>query len=148
MQQDWKSIGAAMEIKDFPPAVMFGDFLIQSQFDTFMAATHTGIGVDPNALVRFGSQNIPVETGTGQNVYRIKDAEIDRLLEEGAREVDPEKRKPIYFKLQERMRDELYIMFMTAYVWAYGHKTGLQNYKNNIYCWDNTWNMNEWWWKK
>jgi peptide/nickel transport system substrate-binding protein len=42
----------------------------------------------------------------GANRGRVRDAEVDRLLDEGAKEVDAAARPAIYAALEKRIRDE------------------------------------------
>ena len=59
---------------------------------------------EPNALrVFLHSSSIPPE---GANRGRVRDAEVDRLLDEGASTPDPAARKVIYAALERRIRDE------------------------------------------
>ena len=37
LQQSWRDIGVAMTINDLPPAVMWGDFWMQSKFESAFA---------------------------------------------------------------------------------------------------------------
>ena len=39
LQQSWQDLGIKMTIKNLPPAVMWGDYWMQSQFDTGLVLT-------------------------------------------------------------------------------------------------------------
>ena len=59
---------------------------------------------EPNVLrVFLHSSSIPPE---GANRGRVRDAEVDRLLDEGASTPDPAARKVIYAALEKRIREE------------------------------------------
>lgn len=59
---------------------------------------------EPNVLrVFLHSSSIPP---AGANRGRVRDAEVDRLLDEGARTIDPAARRAIYARLEARVRDE------------------------------------------
>ncbi len=146
LQQTWKDVGIEMTIENFPPAVVWGDFYNKSQYDTVMIGDIAGPGGDPDVMTRFHSSQIPVETGAGQNTKRYKNPEVDRLLEEGAREPDQEKRKQIYFRVQEIIREDLAVLPIFHYVFIEGTKEGLQNFKQNAFVVSNEWNVYEWYW--
>jgi len=59
---------------------------------------------EPNVLrVFLHSSSIPPE---GANRGRVRDAEVDRLLDEGETTPDPAARKLLYAALEKRIRDE------------------------------------------
>jgi peptide/nickel transport system substrate-binding protein len=59
---------------------------------------------EPNVLrVFLHSSSIPP---AGANRGRVQDAEVDRLLDEGASTLDPAARKDLYAALEKRIRDE------------------------------------------
>jgi peptide/nickel transport system substrate-binding protein len=73
---------------------------------------------DPDDLFYWYSSQIPkTPTGTGGNLpayfhqYGFQ-AEIDRLTAAGARETDQEKRKQIYFQIQQLLHDEAPVIFI------------------------------------
>jgi peptide/nickel transport system substrate-binding protein len=135
-----------MTIENFPPAVVWGDFYNKSQYDTVMIGDISGPGGDPDVMTRFHSSQIPVETGAGQNTKRYKNPELDKLLEEGAREPDQEKRKQIYYQVQQIIREDLAVLPIFHYVFVEGTKEGLQNFKQNAFVVSNEWNVYEWYW--
>jgi peptide/nickel transport system substrate-binding protein len=146
LQQTWKDVGIDMQINNMPPAVIWGDFYNKSQYDTVMIGEISGVGGDPDATARFDSKQIPVKTGAGKNTEQYSNPEVDTLLEAGAREPDQEKRKEIYFKLQEILRDDLAVLPIFHYVFIEGTKQGLTNFKQNAFVVSNQWNVYEWYW--
>lgn len=145
-QQQLRLIGVDMQIKNFPPAVVWGEYYYKSQFDTVMVGWQVGLGGDPEATIRFHSKYIPIETGTGRNTLIYKNPKVDSLLEQGAREIDREKRKEIYYRIQEIMREELPFLPIFNFVTIRGTKKGFLNYKPNVYTVENSWNIYEWGW--
>jgi peptide/nickel transport system substrate-binding protein len=146
LQQTWKDVGIDMQIKNMPAAVIWGDYFNKSQFDTVMVGEISGVGGDPDATVRFHSLQIPLATGAGQNTGQYKNPDVDKLLEDGAQEVDQAKRKPIYVKLQEILLSDLAYLPIFHYVLVEGTKQGLINYKQNAFVVSNMWNVFEWSW--
>jgi peptide/nickel transport system substrate-binding protein len=73
-------------------------------------------GGDPDA------QGVWWRTGSPINFGRIKDPEIDRLLDEGRVETDPAKRKAIYEDLTRRFADQAWNSWSWYTVWAIAAK--------------------------
>jgi ABC-type transport system substrate-binding protein len=46
----------------------------------------------------------------GSNRGRVRDEELDRLLDEGDREMDPAARRAVYAEVERRVRDQLFII--------------------------------------
>ena len=146
LQQTWKEAGVDMKINNMPAAVIWGDYWLKSQFDSVMVGLHTGLGADPDAMTRFHSKAIPAQGGGGQNYSQYKNAELDPLLEQGAQEIDQAKRKEIYLKVQEILRDDLAYLPIFHYTFIEGTKEGMIGYKANPFVVSNQWNTNEWGW--
>jgi len=135
-----------MKINNKPPAVLFGDFYRLSKFETIINGI--GMGADPEHSFRLHSRYIPVKGGMGRNSIVYENPEVDKLLEAGVREMDREKRKKIYFKLQEGLADDLPYIPINHYVIIRATKASIQGFRPNSSMQDYTWNPNEWWIKK
>jgi len=73
---------------------------------------HTNVSADPDyGLILFHSSSI----GTASNFFFLRDAEIDRLLDEGRQELDPATREAIYVEAQHRIYD---MVLGVYYLWA------------------------------
>jgi peptide/nickel transport system substrate-binding protein len=147
VQQNFKAVGVDMQINNMPAAVIWGEFYVKSKFDTLLVGIQATIGDDPDCLNRIHSKYIPAETGSGRNVMQYKNPQVDKLLEDGVKEVDRAKRRPLYLKLQEVIRADLAYLPLFSYVRLEGVKQGIVNYKPNSNTLTNSWNMNEWGWK-
>ncbi len=73
-------------------------------------------GGDPDTQYAWWHSGSPVNFG------RIDDPEIDRLLEEGRVETDPEARVEIYKDLNRRFQETLYNLWAWYAVWAIGYQ--------------------------
>ena len=71
LQQNWGEIGVKMTINNLPPAVMWGDYWMQSKFETAMVGIGFMIGPDPDASDFFSSKSIGAKGGTGQNTLPV-----------------------------------------------------------------------------
>lgn len=146
LQQDFKKIGVEMTIKNLPPAVMWGEYWIKSKFETAIVGLDFMVGPDPDASDYLRSSSIAAKTGSGQNTMQYSNPEVDRLLQEGASELDQAKRIPIYQKLQAILREDLPFLPQHQYTLTEGTKSRLAGYTPNINVRLNAWNIADWHW--
>ena len=146
VQANWKEIGVAMEIKNMPASVVWGEYTTKSQFDTLMVGWEPTVGMDPDYAARCHSKQIPVKYGTGSNYVQYENPELDKLLEEGVLISDMQKRKAVYDQIQAILHDDVPFAPIFAYMFMYGKKSDLQGYKINPYVTDITWNIQDWSW--
>ncbi len=148
LQQGWKQLGVDMQIRNFPPAVMWGDYWMLSEFDTAMVGIAFMTGPDPDTTDYFATQSIAAQGGSGQNTVQYSNAEVDKILAEAASTVDREKRKQLYYKQQEIIHHDLPYLPIFQYAMVEGTKEGLKGYTANINVRINTWNAHTWYWDK
>ncbi|GAU84465.1 peptide ABC transporter substrate-binding protein [Bosea sp. BIWAKO-01] len=148
MMQDWQQVGVKMTINNMPAAVIWGEFYTRSKFQSLLVGTAFRTVIDPDPASRFASDAIPAKNGSGANQMQWQNAEADALMKEGQETFDQAKRKAIYWKLQEIVREELPILPIYQYVPVEGYKEGLIGYEPNINARQNTWNMGSWYWAR
>jgi len=146
LQQGWHDIGAKVAIKNLPPAVMWGDYWMKSQFDTGMAGIDFMSGPDPEVSDYFRSTSTPVKGGSGQNTFQYVNPEADALLQQGSTALDRSARVPIYQKIQAIVRRDLPFLPLFQYVFVEGTKARLVGYKPNVNVRSNCWNIRTWYW--
>ncbi|MFO7644950.1 MAG: ABC transporter substrate-binding protein [Desulfosarcina sp.] len=147
IQAGWKEIGVAMEIKNMPASVVWGDYTTRSQFDTLMVGWEPTVGMDPDYTARCHSKHIPVKTGTGSNYVQYENPALDKLLDEGVLISDMAKRKAVYDQIQAILHEDVPFAPIFAYMFMYGKKSDLQGYEINPYLTDITWNIQDWSWE-
>ena len=146
LKQNWKAINVEAEIKNFPSSVMWGTFYTNSEFDLALSAHSPKTGVDPDYTARIHSQYIPRKHGKGANYCQYENPKIDRLLEAGLATDDREKRKEIYWKIQEIWYDEVPIAPIFNWSMVFGKKSELKGHSVNPNIPKYGWNVNEWYW--
>ena len=146
LMQDWREIGVEMVIENMPGAVIWGDFWQKSKYQSVMVASNFLQGGDPDATLRFSSACIPAQGGSGLNTYQYQNAEVDKLLAQGTRESDMEKRKEIYHRVQAIIRDDLVFLPVSQSVIVEGVKEKLIGHQPNINSSSNCWNLRSWYW--
>lgn len=147
LQQTFLEIGAEMTISNLPPAVMWGDYWLLSQFDTVLVGINCFAGPDPDTSDFFMSTSSPAAGGNGQNTWVYNNPEVDRLLVEGASVMDQADRMPIYHRIQEIMREDLPFLPIFQYAIVRGKKEGLDGYAANINNRIDTWDVRSWKWE-
>ncbi|MCC7274202.1 MAG: peptide ABC transporter substrate-binding protein [Alphaproteobacteria bacterium] len=146
VQQNFQQVGAQMTIKNFPPAVMWGDYWRKSEWDTVVVGSVFIIGSDPDAGDRIGSWSIPAKTGSGANTMQYANPEVDRLLRESVGLLDREKRKVNYQKIQALFREDLPLLPIYQPNQTEGTKKNLIGYDPNVNYRSNCWNVHKWYW--
>lgn len=144
LQQQLAQAGVELTIENVNPTVFFAPVeqdgvLKKGKFQLGLYAWITS--PDPNKKQLYHSAEVPPQ---GQNNPRLKDPVIDKLLEDGLREIDPAKRKEIYDELQIELATKVP---MTPLVWRADVDpmlARLKNFKPNPTQNGDTWNVWEW----
>ncbi len=145
-QQNWKKIGVEMEIKNMPASVVWGEYTTKSQFDTLLVAWEPTVGMDPDYTARCHSKQIPVKSGVGSNYVQYENAEVDRLLELGVTQGNPEDRKVTYGRIQEILNEEVPFAAQLGTVQGNLAKKQMTGIKTSGYTVNCAWNIHEWGW--
>ena len=99
--QDLAKIGVDVQIQSLEWGTFYGD-VRRGDFDAF-GLTWVGV-TDPDGFrLRFSSRAFPPD---GLNRGRYSSPEVDRLLEEGARDADLERRKAVYAQVQRLLAQD------------------------------------------
>ena len=146
VQQSFKEIGVEMTISNLPPAVMWGEYWMMSQWDSVVVGINFMTGPDPESSDYFKSTSINAQGGAGQNTWQMNYPEVDELLEKGGEEFVPEKRREIYARIQDIIREELPLLPIFQYANIRGHKEGLEGYQPSVNVRITTWNAKDWRW--
>lgn len=146
VQQTFRDIGVEMNIENLPAAVMWGDFWVQSQFDSAMVGITYMVASDPDVTNRLHSGAIAAKGGRGSNTGQYYNPEVDALLEEGARTFDPEARREIYLRVQELVREDLPFLPLFSYTQVMGRKAGIEGFVPNTNTRSETWHAAGWYW--
>jgi len=144
IQQTYRDIGVEMVIENLPAAVIWGDFWVQSQFDTCLVGIVYLIGSDPDVWNRLHSGAIAAQGGRGSNNSQYKNARVDELLDQGNRIFGFEERKKIYDEVQELVRQDLPFMPLYSDNTIRGWKAGIENVVANGNTRTESWNVAGW----
>jgi peptide/nickel transport system substrate-binding protein len=107
LQQNLSAVGIAMEIRTVEWAAFINEFIDKRKFDAVILGWN--VTPDPDQYDIWSSK----KTGPKElNFVGFSHPEVDRLLEEGRRTFDIEKRKKAYFRIQEILAEELPYVFL------------------------------------
>jgi peptide/nickel transport system substrate-binding protein len=94
----------------------------------------------------FATRSIRAKGGSGRNTTQFSNAEVDKLLVEGATKLTNEERRPIYQEIQKIVRNELPYLPMFQYTIAQGLKGSLSGFSPSVNVQENCWNAATWYW--
>ncbi|WP_407154726.1 peptide ABC transporter substrate-binding protein [Bradyrhizobium sp. STM 3557] len=146
LQQTFAQLGVEMKISNLPAAVMWGEFWMQSQFDSVIVGSSYLIGADPDVTNRLHSRSIGAKGGRGSNNAQYTNPEVDALLDKGARTFDPEARRAIYYRIQELVRRDLPFLPLYQSNAVEGLKKGINGFVPNGNTRTESWNALAWYW--
>ena len=107
IQQNLDGVGVKMEIRTLEWAAFINEFVDKRKFDAVILGW--SIPQDPDQYDIWSSK----KTGPKElNFVGFQNAEVDRLLEEGRRTFDLEKRKKAYSRIQEILAEEQPYVFL------------------------------------
>jgi peptide/nickel transport system substrate-binding protein len=107
IQQDLAAVGIRMEIRTVEWAAFINEFVKKRKFDALILGWT--ISPDPDQFDIWNS----AKTGPDElNVIGYANPEVDRLLEEGRRTFDVERRKKAYFRIQELLAEDQPYVFL------------------------------------
>ncbi len=108
IQAQWRQVGVEARIRNEPPRVLFGETLSRRRFQG--AAMFAWVSA-PESVPRSSlhSDEIPraERNWSGQNYAGFRNAEMDALLEALPQELDREKRRALWHRLQAIYAEEL-----------------------------------------
>jgi peptide/nickel transport system substrate-binding protein len=146
LQQTFAQLGIEMKISNLPAAVMWGEFWMQSQFDSVIVGSSYLIGADPDVTNRLHSRSIGAKGGRGSNNAQYANPEVDALLDKGARTFDSESRRAIYQRIQELVRRDLPFLPLYQINAVQGTKKGISGVIPNGNTRTESWNALAWYW--
>ena len=107
LQQDLAAVGIQIEIRTVEWAAFINEFVDKRKFDAVILGW--SVTPDPDQYDIWSSK----KTGPKElNFVGFSNPEVDRLLEDGRRTFDIEKRRKAYFRIQEILAEELPYVFL------------------------------------
>jgi peptide/nickel transport system substrate-binding protein len=110
LQAQWKRAGIEVRIKNEPARVYFGETLRQRKFQMAMYAWFSSPEAVPRTTLH--SESVPTadNSWSGQNQPGVRSAEMDAMIDAVERELDPEKRRAIWSRMQALYAAEAWVL--------------------------------------
>jgi peptide/nickel transport system substrate-binding protein len=107
LQSQWKQVGVEIRIRNEPPRVFFGETVTKRNFSLALFAWISSPESVPRTTLH--SREIPSAENnwSGQNYVGFKNEEMDKLIDAIEVELDRDRRKTMWKRLQEIYADEL-----------------------------------------
>jgi peptide/nickel transport system substrate-binding protein len=145
LKDQYRRVGIDLRIENYNPTVLYGSYedggiLKRGKFDIALYAWLSS--PDPaTKMSLYASSNIPPN---GQNNPRIRHATLTRLLEQGAGEIDINRRVSLYHAAAEILVTEVPVIPLFWYTAIDGCTERLQNFRPNPTQSADTWNAHTW----
>ena len=151
---EWKAIGVEVKIQNQPSSVLLSgscsakDPRKLGTFDLVQYASSPGIDPHTTVFTRYHSKNIPTAANcVGQNYTRVKNADMDKAIEDAGSTLDVAQRKASYAKALKILNDQNVIIWLYDRADIDARQNALQGWEPN--AWQRfTWNIENWFIKK
>lgn len=107
LQAKWQAIGASVTLANDPAAILFGDRLRHGAFDLLLYSWASAPDTPPTYTLYSGSIPSQANGFVGGNYPHFANPEADRLIDQLVGELDPDKRTPIWARIQALYAEEL-----------------------------------------
>jgi len=123
LARQWAAVGIIAEVEPIPAATLIRDHLRPRQFDAVLYEMRS-LPIDPDPYPFWHSTQA---ADPGQNLSRLRSAEIDLLLEEGRLNGDVQARKRLYDEFQVRFAEEVPALLLYYPVYHYALSNRVRN---------------------
>jgi peptide/nickel transport system substrate-binding protein len=132
VRNNWTTLGVDVDVQLMDFNAMLENHVAPGKYDVTFSGF--GLGLDPDSMYALfhSSSGTPNEQGlvNGFNRMRYSNPDADKLLEDGRREADVEKRKQIYSDFQKIFVDDAPIALMYANLYTDFHTARLKGVVN------------------
>jgi peptide/nickel transport system substrate-binding protein len=132
-KQDLADLGIRVDYRPLEFTTMVEK--LDSTFDWDCVLIGFGGTIEPNNGANFyrSSGNLHLWNPAQKTPATPWEAEIDRLLEQGTAEMDPQKRASYYWRIQEILHDQLPLIETVRQQTFDAHKSSLENYNPTVW---------------
>jgi peptide/nickel transport system substrate-binding protein len=148
---EYKAIGVELKIQNMPSATLLSGSWTASDprkrgtFDLVMFGSSPGIDPGTTVTQRYYSKNIPHagNNGAGQNYTRVKNADLDKAIDDSNATLDQGQRKEAYGRALKLLNDQYVIIWLYDRADIDGRRTELRGWLENPWQ-EFTDNMEDW----
>ena len=141
IQQNLKDIGINIELQIMEFSTLYA-MVKEGDYELYLMAEGASTG-DPDIFRFYHSSQVPPN---GLNIRRYKNAEVDKLLEEGQKLMEVEDRKPVYQKVARIINEEqpmVYLFFWYEGRAINGKLMGVNCFPGNNYYGIENWYLEQ-----
>ncbi|MGH7003151.1 MAG: peptide ABC transporter substrate-binding protein [Alphaproteobacteria bacterium] len=110
VQSQWRQIGVDARIQNQPARVFFGTTVTQRKYDLALFAWLSSPESVPRTTLYSDMIPTPANNWAGQNYTGFRNAEADKLIDAIERELDREKRRALWHRLETLYAEELPVL--------------------------------------
>jgi len=133
LKEDWEKLGMKVNYRPLEFNSLVEKLMSNFQWDAILIGLTGGPEPHNGANVHRSSGNLHFWNPRQKKAATKWEAELDMLVEKGASEMDPEKRRKIYYRIQEIYHEEL-PMILTARQYNFvSFKKSVKNYEPRIF---------------
>lgn len=121
LKDQWKQVGVDVKIREHEKDGLQVDVINPRDFEALLT-NHSTRFSDPNLLPLWHSKS----SDSGSNYSGMKDNKLDEILEKLKKEVEQEKRKELYKKVQEQIKSESPAVFLFSPGFTFVHNNRLK----------------------
>lgn len=133
LKEDWTKLGISVNYRPLDWTLLSDKLDVTFDWDAILIG-FTG-GLEPNTAANLlrSSGNLHMWYPNQPKPASAWEAEIDKLLEEGSREIEPLKRQPKYWRIQEILHEELPLLMLVQQKRFRAYKNTLENFVPTIW---------------
>jgi len=152
IQEELKAVGIELEVRNVTSPVLLGTWAsngLAARGGSDIGMWATSFAIDPQAgLTNYMSDQVPSDgTPSGQNWWRLQDAELDNMIVKAGTILDDPARKAAYKDIAVRLDADKVVIPLYSRLTIDARKTFVQGWQTNV--WDNlSWHSQDWWLSK
>jgi peptide/nickel transport system substrate-binding protein len=133
LKEDWAQLGIKVNYRPLDFTLLVEKLDTTFDWDAVLMGFTGGVEPHNAANLLRSSGNLHLWYPNQPSPATEWEAEIDRLLEEGSRELDPERRRPAYWRIQEILHRELPLIQTVAETHYTAFRRRLQNFDPTVW---------------
>ncbi len=112
----WQKIGVQVDLSIFSPRTLYQDYILTKNYDALLTKVNVGLDKDQYPLWHSSQRNV---VGSF-NFSNYSDIEVDRILQNARRILDPIKREESYTRFEEILAEDVPAIFLYSPYYLYG----------------------------
>ena len=133
LKEDWGKLGIKVHYRPLDFQALVEKLYTTFDWDTVLIGFTGGVEPHNGANLLRSSGNLHFWNPSQTQPATPWEAEIDRLVEQGSRELDPDKRRAHYWRIQEILHEELPMIQTVSQLRFNAHKRLLENYRPTVW---------------